>query len=653
MNADARSIFVISRLIYPLIITLTIFPGQYWSVAEPRRYANLYGYNDFNSSITENLLNTGIGALNFLLNNQRFLENAQPDVTPISNSFYDFIVVGAGTAGAAIASRLSEVQNFRVLLIEAGPEESLFMDVPVVASFLQDVDEINWKYETEPSDKYCMGMKGHRCKWPRGKVMGGSSVLNYMIATRGNPKDYDRWAELGNDGWAYKDALKYFKKLENIQIPKLRNDKKYHSTDGPVTIDYAAFKSPLLTAFLEAGQELDYPLVDYNGQKHIGFSQIQSNTFRGYRMSSNRAYLSGIRRSNLQVTKMSMVHKILVDRKRKRAIGVEFVKNNRRMTVYANKEVILCAGAIGSPQLLMLSGVGPAEHLTKLGIDVIKDSRVGDNLMDHIVYGGLTFTVDEPVSGLMYDLVDISKPYAKDFLMDQKGPLTVSGGVEGIAFADVDNPKNRDGMPNIELMALMGSIYSFKVTMDNFGFNQEILDKFSFFQSTYSWGVFPMLLRPKSRGWIRLRSRDVNVKPRIVANYLDDPEDIRVLLKGIRFALQVGETKAMRRLGVKFYNRTVSDCDKYPFDSDDYWLCNTRMETLSIYHYSGTCKMGPKNDKTAVVDPTLKVIGIKGLRVADASIIPEIPSGHTNIPVFMIAEKCADMIKKEWGYPTD
>ncbi|XP_076625130.1 glucose dehydrogenase [FAD, quinone] [Colletes latitarsis] len=648
MNLRGGLVLAISRLVF--FLAVVIFHDQSRVNAQQRQYVNLYGTEDFNSSAVENVLGTGMGLINFLYNNQRFQQSAQPDVTPASNSQYDFIVVGAGTAGATIASRLSEIGDAKVLLIEAGPEETLIMDIPILASFMQPVDEINWKYETEPSDTYCTGMKEHRCRWPRGKVMGGSSVLNYMIATRGNPVDYDRWAQMGNPGWAFKDVLKYFKKMENIQIPELRNDREYHSTEGPVSIDNAPFHTPLLTAFLEGGQELGYPLLDYNGRKQIGFAQVQSTMYRGYRMSSNKAYLVGKRRPNLHVTKMSMVHKILIDRGSKRAVGVQFMKNNRRISVYATKEVIMCAGAIGTPQLLMLSGIGPAEHLKEMGIEVVQDLRVGDNLMDHIVYGGLTFTINQPVSLSMLTISDISKPYFRDFLQSNNGPATISGGCEGIAFADVDDPTNRDGLPNIELLSLVSSIYTYKTTMDNFGFNDEIVQKFSSFQHTPSWGVFPLLLRPNSRGWIRLKSKDANVKPMIVANYLDDPEDRRVLVKGIRLALQVSRTKAMQQFGVTFYNKTTSECEKYPFDSDDYWVCNARTQTLTIYHYSGTCKMGPPEDPTAVVDPTLKVYGVKGLRVADASMMPEIPLGHTNIPAYMVAEKAADMIKEEWGY---
>ncbi|XP_054004388.1 glucose dehydrogenase [FAD, quinone]-like [Hylaeus anthracinus] len=599
---------------------------------------------------TENILNTGLGALNFLCDMERFARTAQPNMSPSPNSVYDFIVVGAGTAGAAVASRLSEIKSVKVLLIEAGPEESLLMDIPLLASFLQPMDEINWKYETEPSDNYCIGLKQHKCRWPRGKVMGGSSVLNYMIATRGNPLDYDRWAKMGNPGWAYKDVLKYFKKLENVQIPDIRKDKKFRGTKGPVSLDYAPYHTPMLPAFLEGGQELGYPLVDYNGEKQIGFSKIQATMYRGYRMSSNRAYLTGRSMPNLHVTKMSMVHRILIDKETKRAVGVVFVKDKRRYKVYARKEVILCAGAIGSPQLLMLSGIGPAEHLTKLGIEVIKDSRVGDNLMDHIAHGGMTFAINLTVGITLMELMDISKSYTSDFLLEHKGVLTISGGCEGIAFVDVDDPKKRDGLPNMELLALASSSYGQKITMDNFGLNDELVNKYAQFLNVPSWGVFPMLLRPKSRGWIRLRSKDANVKPIIVPNYYNEPEDRRVMVKGIRLALQLSRTKAMQKYETTFYNRTITECEKYQFDSDDYWICNARAHTLTIYHYSGTCKMGPRSDPTAVVDPTLKVIGIKGLRVIDASIMPDIPSAHTNIPVYVIAEKGSDMIKEEWGY---
>ncbi|CAK9810599.1 Glucose dehydrogenase [FAD, quinone] [Anthophora quadrimaculata] len=415
----------ISRFLFLLSLSTIIFHEQLRSNGRQTRYVNIYGSENFNTTPVDNLFGAGIGALNFLYQDQIYQANGQPNVTPEPGAKYDFIVIGAGTAGATMTARLSEIKDFSVLLIEAGAEETLYMGVPLLANFLQSSDEINWKYETEPSDKYCTGMKGKRCKWPRGKVMGGSSVLNYMIATRGNAWDYDRWAELGNEGWAFKDVLKYFKKFENIQIPELRNDKKYRGTRGPVSLDYAPFQTPLLKAFLEAGQELGYNLVDYNGK-------------------------------------------------------------------------------------------------------------------DQMAYGGLTFMISMPVSMAVFNMLDISQPYMKDFFLERKGPITVSGGCEGIAFLDIDNPNKKYGLPNMELISLASSIYSMEATLDNFGLNQD-----------------------------------------------------------------------------------------------------------------GTCKMGPVSDKTAVVDPTLKVIGIKGLRVSDASIMPEIPTGHTNIPTYMIAEKASDMIKQEWGYPID
>lgn len=295
-----------------------------------------------------------------------------------------------------------------MLLIEAGSSENLLMDIPIIVHMLQLSNDINWKYRTKSSDKYCLGMVDNRCNWPRGKVLGGSSVLNYMIATRGGAEDYDRWAEMGNEGWAYKDVLEFnFRKLETIDIPEMRSDAIYHGTEGPLHINYPAFHTPLAEAFLKAGKELGYPLLDYNARDMIGFSYLQSTIKNGTRMSSNRAYLHPARDlRNFHVTRESMVRKLLIDRRANRTVGVEFVKHGRINRVFARKEVILCAGAIGSPQLLMLSGIGPAKHLGELGITVVRDLPVGENLMDHVAFGGLTWTVDYPVGLRLSDLVN-------------------------------------------------------------------------------------------------------------------------------------------------------------------------------------------------------------------------------------------------------
>ncbi|XP_011158387.1 glucose dehydrogenase [FAD, quinone] [Solenopsis invicta] len=640
----------IPRLLYLLSAVIVIVPLQSSGQPQPKQYRSLYG-SDVSGRELTNIFELGIGALYFLLQGQRYMNEEMPDAIPQFGAMYDFIVIGAGTAGATIATRLSEIHQVEVLLIEAGSSENLLMDIPLLVHMLQLSNDINWKYQTKSSNKYCLGMNNNRCNWPRGKVMGGSSVLNYMIATRGGAEDYNRWAEMGNEGWAYKDVLKYFKKLETIDIPELQSDTIYHGTKGPLHISYPSFHTLLAEAFLKAGKELGYPVLDYNGKNMIGFSYLQSTTMNGTRMSSNKAYLHPARdRRNLHVTRESMVRKVLINHHTNRAIGVEFIKHHQIIQVYASKEVILCAGSIGSPQLLMLSGIGPVEHLRKLGINVVQNLPVGENLMDHVAFGGLTWTVKEPVGIRLFDMVNPTLPYIGDFLTGRSGPLTVPGACEALAFIDTKNPKKRDGLPDMELLFIGGGFKGDIILPIVMGFNNRMRQIWQKYNNNYGWAILPMLLKPKSRGRIRLLANDINVKPEIVPNYFDDPEDVRTMIAGIRAAISVGQTKTMEMFGSQLSNDTFPGCENYKYDSDDYWECAVRTASLTIYHYTGTCKMGPRGDPTAVVDPRLKVIGVQGLRVADGSIMPEIISAHTNIPIYMIAEKLADMIKEEWKY---
>lgn len=560
---------------------------------------------------------------------------------------YDFIIIGAGTAGCALANRLTENPNWNVLLIEAGRQENLIMDIPAIVHYLQQMS-VNWKYKTERSNSSCLAMENNQCNWPRGKVMGGSSVLNYMIYTRGNRKDYDNWERLGNPGWGYRDVFKYFKKLENSRIPD--RDPGYAGVKGPVTISYINSKTQISQAFMKSGIESGARKVDYNGKSMIGYSYLQTTIKDGIRDSSNVAYLYPIRdRPNLHVKKMSHVTNILIDRKTKTATGVRFTNDQKYYSVRAKREVIISAGAINSPQILMLSGIGPANHLREMGIKSIVDLPVGYNLQDHTAPGALTFLTNVTSISLRHTA---TFAHMVEYTQNGNGPISIPGGCESVAFFDLEHPNDPNGYPDLELLQLGGSVSNTDVLRANFGIRQEIYD--AMFEpieqnDLQSFMVFPMVLRPKSRGRILLRSKNPFHHPIIRPNYFTHPYDMDISIKGIKKMLELIKMPSFRRIGARLYRVPVPQCRHLKFGSDAYWECYTRHFTFTIYHHAGTCKMGPDSDPNAVVDSRLRVRGIRNLRVIDASIMPDVVAGHTNGPTYMIAERGADFIKEDWN----
>lgn len=566
----------------------------------------LYNFNEKKQPLSTNKIELITGSLNIFLKNFDFVMKEPPDYNSQISAVYDFIIVGAGSAGSVLASRLSENPSHRVLLIEAGRGENLMMDIPIFANNFQDSD-INWDYRTEPSDKYCLAMVNNQCRWPRGKVMGGSSVLNYMIATRGNRRDYDRWAALGNEGWSYDQVLPYFKKLEGFDDPQARDNPYYGDGTGLLHTTYVKYQTPLARAFLEAHEELGYPIVDYDGHNQTGFSRLKTTTKRGFRFSNSQAYLHpASERKNLLVTKNSLARRVLIHPVTKRAHGVEFLKSGKKVQVFASKEVILSAGAIGSPQLLMLSGIGPERHLRSIGISPVQNLPVGENLMDHIAFGGMVFTINQTVSLVSKELLNVLNPFNPSlrYAVDQTGPMTIPGGCESVAFIDLEGKD----FPEVELLFVSGSIFSDPILKKNLGLSEQFWNSnYRHKSNMHSWTIFPMLMRPKSRGRLLLRDKYISSKPKLVANYMDHPEDVRVLIEGIRLAIKVGNTEAMKRYGSKLYCKPLAGCENHIFDSDDYWECALRHFTFTIYHYSGTCKMGPQSDPGAVVNPRLQV----------------------------------------------
>ncbi|XP_069696376.1 glucose dehydrogenase [FAD, quinone]-like [Periplaneta americana] len=560
---------------------------------------------------------------------------------------YDFIIVGGGTAGCLLASRLSDNPDWSVLLVEAGGDENWFQDVPFFAS-LQEFTSADWGYRTEPSKAFCLGMDSGRCHWPRGKVFGGTSVINYMTYTRGNKADYDKWKTLGNTGWGYDDVLPFFLKHEDMTIPEYINDTKYHSTKGEVVITHPPYHTKLATAFLNAGIERHYKNVDYNGANQIGYSYLQSAMKNGRRWSAYHAFLEPARkRKNLHIVGKSMVTKILIDKDSNSAYGIEYKWYGLLpVKAHAKKEVIVSAGTINSPQLLMLSGIGPEDHLQEVGIPVIKNSKVGYNLQDHVTIGNLYFTVNDSVSinvfNIFSDVVGIA-----EYIFKHSGIFTVPGGTEVVGFEDLDHPS--DGNPDIEI--LFASIAStMPIFWKSWGARTDILLRSYFsliLKNTYM--ILPILLHPYSRGRIMLKNRDPFTHPLIYPNYFSDLRDIEVIIKGIRIAIEMAETEAMQKYGATLYQKPLLECRDYEFNSDSYWECIIRQMTFTMFHPSGTCKMGPESDEEAVVDTTLRVRGIKGLRVVDASVIPLSPAGHIMATVYMIAEKASHMIKEYWS----
>lgn len=420
---------------------------------------------------------------------------------------------------------------------------------------------------------------------------------------------------------------------------------------GYQTVQDCPYNTPLGIAFLEAGQEMGYDIIDVNGAQQTGFALYQFTMRRGTRCSTAKAFLRPIRlRKNLHISLWSHVTKVLIDPETRRAYGVEFIKDGRKHIVKARKEVILSGGAINSPQLLMLSGIGPREHLEEKGIKVIHDSPgVGQNLQDHIAVGGVTFLVDHPVSLVINRLVNLNT--ALRYAIKEDGPMTSSIGLEAVGFIPTKYANASDDWPDIEFMITSSSTAADGGTQVKKAhgltdeFYKEVFESINY-KDTF--GVFPMMLRPKSRGYLKLRSKNPLEYPLLYHNYLTHPDDVGVLREGVKAAIAFGQTTALKRFGARLHMVPLPNCKHLPPYTDEYWDCAIKQYTLSIYHYSCTAKMGPAEDPYAVVDPKLRVYGVAGLRVIDASIMPTITNGNINAPVIMIGEKGADMVKEDW-----
>jgi choline dehydrogenase len=517
---------------------------------------------------------------------------------------YDYVVVGAGTAGCVLANRLTANGRYKVLVLEAGgPDNKQEVHIPAAYGKLFKT-EADWAYETEPQ----ANLNGRKLYWPRGKMVGGSSSMNAMIYQRGNPEDYNEWAELGNEEWSYDDVLPYFKKAEK----QARGANAYHGTEGLLPITDLSDPNPMSLAFVEAAQQIGYQRNDdFNGSSQEGFGLYQVNQQRGKRMSAAVTYLKpALSRSNLEAITHAQVTHITFEGKRVR--GVEYVKAGQKYSAYAGREVILCGGTINSPQLLMLSGVGDSEHLRELGIDVVMNLRgVGQNLSDHMALP-LLFRAKQAISlASANSLWNIVR-----YLLFGRGMLTSNVGEAG-GFIKL-NPAARKP----ELQFHFGPVYYM-----NHGLTPI---------EGHGFGIGPTLVDPLSVGYIKLRSKDPLTHPIIQPNYLSHEEEWQVILKGFEIGRKITKAPAFAQYLDKGY--LPEDSLQSEAEIREY----VRNSIESIYHPVGTCKMGA--DPMAVVSSRLKVHGIEGLRVVDGSVMPKIVNANTHAPIIMIAEKAADMI---------
>ncbi|XP_061182214.1 L-sorbose 1-dehydrogenase-like [Saccostrea echinata] len=556
------------------------------------------------------------------------------------NNTYDFVIVGAGSAGCVLANRLTENGKLSVLLLEAGANDlgNYIFDIPGYTDKAVRT-HADWGYHTEPQKHAYKAYTKEVSYWPRGRTLGGTSTVNSLVYHRGGRGDYDKWAELGAKGWDYDSVLPYFLKSESFQSPSFRNS-KYHNTNGPMKVTETTI-TPISEVFLNGGKELGYKIHDCNGDDgdQEGFCRLQTFIGDGLRSSTARSFLlPASDRENLHIATNSHVTKIHFEGKTAR--GVSFIRNGLKFTINVKKEVIVSSGTVGSAQLLMLSGIGPKADLEKLKIPVVADLPVGKNLQDHMMFP-VMIQVNESISGSDWVYGWWSQ---LQYSLFRSGPLSVAGMREAAAYFRTKTTPE-DISPDVQYQLHSIDIkYEKRFSFLDFA-KPKALTEGNVIEKGKLFTIGIMAPQhPKSVGEIRLRSSDPFDFPIIDPHYLENPDDVTCFIRGIRKLQDLVATKSFQSVEAKIVQIKHEDCRSKDQDSDEHWECLVRHYALTNYHPTSTCTMGASNDKSAVVDPNLKVRGMAGLRVVDASIMPFVPASNTNAPVIMVAEKAADII---------
>ncbi|KAJ8958502.1 hypothetical protein NQ318_002296 [Aromia moschata] len=624
---------------------------------------------------------------------------------------YDFIIVGSGASGSAIANRLSEVPEFKVLLLEAGEEETTITQVPAMQPYLRS-SHYTWEHITVLQNHSCLAMEHQQCHLGKGKALGGDTATNDMLYIRGHPKDYDIWADTGLIGWCWESVKPYFKLMEDAFAEDL--DRKEHHYGGPIHLENFQHSTPITSYFLQAANELGIKKIDYNGKERLGLGIPQVTTKFGKRNSASQCYLAGaFRRKNLTIKPLSRVLKVLISTHTKEATGVLYLHEGHTYVAKAHKEVILSAGAINTAHLLMLSGIGPKDELEHLHIPVLADLMVGHNFKDHLSFIGLNFVIQpshghhvelppkesnsdhmlfhdhehhelhhdktmthdnikQPEQGhhdkIHYDNTngDIPSLYQRygileghrecdrendivEYLKNRKGPLTTTG-LELVGFLKTEHSRDKTDYPDVGILVTRNLYNKGYEQLHHLHITKPVYDAvWHPLEGKEGFTVEVVLLHPKSKGYLHLQDADPLHPPLINPEYLtdEDDEDVETILAGIHKVLKLAQTEHFKKLGAVLAHNKVPGCEGHEHD-DHYWRCAIRHLSVSARQVSGTARMGVETDKYAVVDKSLNVNGVHNLRVADASVIPVTISGNLMAAEYMIGEHAADIITKDW-----